>query len=99
VWGDEGGDDVSTDSDNDDSSRLYDFIVAKTNDQEENIVSRPGFKVLFCRSLFLGIDLSFSLLGRLTRHFLSINDLRPASMSTTRTYLQGYYTEKLFKVS
>ncbi|KAF8491332.1 hypothetical protein F5888DRAFT_1057818 [Russula emetica] len=43
VWGDEDDDDVSIDSDNDDSGRLYDFVVAKTNDQEENVVARPGF--------------------------------------------------------
>jgi hypothetical protein len=98
VWGGEDGDDVSTDSDNDDSGRLYDFVVAKTNDQEENIVARPGFKVLFCRTLFLGIDLSFSLVGRWTPHFFSIDNLRLASMSAIRTYLQGYYMEKLFKV-
>jgi hypothetical protein len=46
VWGDEDdGDDESADSDNDDSGRLYDFVVAKTNDQEENVVARAGFTV------------------------------------------------------
>ena len=47
MWSDEDGDDASTDSDNDDSDlgRLYDFVVAKTNDQEENVVARPGFTV------------------------------------------------------
>ncbi|KAI0297435.1 hypothetical protein BC826DRAFT_166673 [Russula brevipes] len=43
VWDDDDGDDESTDSDNDDSGRLYDFVVAKTNDQEENVIARPGF--------------------------------------------------------
>lgn len=47
MWGDEDDDDVSIDSDNDDSGRLYDFVVAKTNDQEENVVARPGFSVHF----------------------------------------------------
>jgi hypothetical protein len=47
VWDDDGGDDESTDSDNDDSGRLYDFVVAKTNDQEENVIARPGFTVRF----------------------------------------------------
>ena len=51
------------------------------------------------RTLFLVIDLSSFLLGRWTRHFLFINNLRPASMSTTSTYFQGYYMAKLFKVS
>ena len=45
MWGDEDVDDASTDSDNDDSGRLYDFVVAKTNDQEEDVVARPGFTV------------------------------------------------------
>ena len=45
MWGDEDDDDASTDSDNDDSGRLYDFVVAKTNDQEENVAARPGFMV------------------------------------------------------
>ena len=51
VWGDkDDDDDESTDSDNDDSGRLYDFVVAKTNDQEENVVARTGFTVcvFFC---------------------------------------------------
>ncbi|KAH9988133.1 hypothetical protein BJV77DRAFT_1061467 [Russula vinacea] len=52
VWGDEDGDDASTDSDNDDSGRLYDFVVAKTNDQEENVVAKPGFKDLSPRLLY-----------------------------------------------
>ena len=47
MWGDKDGDDVSTYSDNEDSGRLYDYVVAKTNDQEENITARQGFKVLF----------------------------------------------------
>jgi hypothetical protein len=30
-----------------DSNRLYTFEVAKTNEQEQSAVARPGFKVLF----------------------------------------------------
>jgi hypothetical protein len=47
VWDDDNDDDddVSTHSENDDSDRLYYFEVAKTNDQEENVVARPGFTV------------------------------------------------------
>jgi len=60
VWDNEDDDDVSTDSD-DDSGRLYDFVVAKTNDQEENVVARPGFTVHYFRTeLLLGIDYNFS---------------------------------------
>ncbi|KAH9959519.1 hypothetical protein BJV74DRAFT_984284 [Russula compacta] len=43
VWGDEDGDGVSTNPDNEDPGWLYDFVVAKTNDQEENVVATPGF--------------------------------------------------------
>ncbi|KAH9029425.1 hypothetical protein EDB85DRAFT_1867188 [Lactarius pseudohatsudake] len=45
VWGDEVDDmdDASLDSENDDSDRLYDFMVAKTNEQEENVIARQGF--------------------------------------------------------
>jgi len=43
VWGDE--DDGDDESDDDDSGRLFDFAVAKTKDQEENIVTRTGFTV------------------------------------------------------
>jgi hypothetical protein len=45
VWGDEVDDpeDASVDAENDDSDRLYDFMVAKTNEQEENVVARQGF--------------------------------------------------------
>lgn len=56
AWGDdddgaetEGDDDdsdsTSTDSDKDDTSRFYHFEVAKTKDQEENVVVREGFTV------------------------------------------------------
>ena len=48
VWGNEVDDmeDSSIDSDSDDDSdRLYDYTVAKTNEQEENVVARQGFTV------------------------------------------------------
>ena len=56
-------------------------------------------RYFFGRAFFLVIDLSSFLLGRWTRHFFFINNLRPASMSITSTYFQGYYMAKLFKVS
>jgi hypothetical protein len=100
VWGDEDDDDTSIDSDNDDSGRLYDFVVAKTNDQEENVVARPGFTVRsFLRNPFLGIDFNFSHIGRWILRFLSINGLRLGSMLTIRACLRGCYMEKLCKVS
>jgi hypothetical protein len=54
VWGDEDDDDISIDLDNDDSDRrLHDFVVAKTKDQEENVIARPGFTVRSFRGIFL----------------------------------------------
>jgi hypothetical protein len=49
VWGDENGHDVSTVSVGVGSGRLYDFVVAKTNDQEEKVTARPGFTVIVFR--------------------------------------------------
>jgi hypothetical protein len=81
VWGDEDGDDESVDSDNDDSGRLYDFVVAKTNDQEENVAARPGFKVHY-------------LIGRsssaLTSAFLSPEDGLTASCLPTTSAQYSY---------
>ena len=48
VWGNEVDDmeDASIDSDSDDDSdRLYDYKVAKANEQEDNVVARQGFTV------------------------------------------------------
>ena len=47
VWGDEvdDPDDASVDVVEDDSDRLFDFMVAKTNEQEENVTARLGFTV------------------------------------------------------
>ena len=49
MWGDEVDDldDASIDSDDDDSDRLYDYTVAKTNEQEENVNARQGFTVRY----------------------------------------------------
>ncbi|KAH9005432.1 hypothetical protein EDB86DRAFT_2825090 [Lactarius hatsudake] len=45
VWNDEDGDANSIDIDAGDSERLFAFEVAKTNEQEESAVSRPGFQM------------------------------------------------------
>ena len=58
-----------------------------------------GSRYFFCRKHFLDIELSFSLIGRWTPLSFSINNLPSASISATRTYPQGYYMEKLLKVS
>lgn len=42
---DDDSDSSSTDSEKGDSSRVYHFKVAKTKDQEENVVVREGFQV------------------------------------------------------
>lgn len=46
VWSDE-SDTESLDIDIGDSGRLFSFVVAKTTDQEESAVSRPGFQVTY----------------------------------------------------
>jgi hypothetical protein len=45
VWSDADSDTESVDIDAGDSDRLFTFEVAKTNEQEESAVSRPGFQV------------------------------------------------------
>lgn len=45
VWNEKDGDTNSEDMDAGDSERLFTFEVAKTNEQEEGAVSRPGFQV------------------------------------------------------
>ncbi len=48
------------DEDDDDSGRrLYDFIVAKTNDREENVIARPGFTVSFVENFLLALTSTF----------------------------------------
>ena len=48
MWGEEDGHGVSTAANNSGSAaRLFDFVVAKTNDQEENVAARQGFTVIF----------------------------------------------------
>ncbi|KAG1725515.1 hypothetical protein EDB19DRAFT_1643996 [Suillus lakei] len=46
VWNDQEAEDaiMDLDEDHDESSRLFTFEVAKTNEQEEAVKSRPGFK-------------------------------------------------------
>ena len=54
VWKDEGKLDTnSEDIDAGDSERLFDFEVAKINEQEESAVLRPGFQVRLTLYLFL----------------------------------------------
>ncbi len=45
VWNERDADTNSVDIDAGDSERLFTFEVAKTNEQEESAVSRPGFQV------------------------------------------------------
>lgn len=48
VWSDSTGDDTMI-LDEDISDRLFNFEVSKTNEQEENVATVPGFKV--CNAL------------------------------------------------
>ncbi|KAF9228234.1 hypothetical protein BS17DRAFT_850512 [Gyrodon lividus] len=45
VWSDPVNDDNNTEDNEDDTDRLFTFEVAKTNEQEEGVSVRPGFKV------------------------------------------------------
>ncbi|KAI9443796.1 hypothetical protein H4582DRAFT_2125845, partial [Lactarius indigo] len=45
VWGDEGSDTESVDIGIGGSGRLFKFGISKTNEQEENVVWRPGFQI------------------------------------------------------
>ena len=36
---------ASLDAENDDSDSMFDFMVEKTNEQEENVTARQGFMV------------------------------------------------------
>lgn len=47
VWNEQESDTESVDTDVSDYDRLFAFEVAKTNEQEESAVARPGFQVLF----------------------------------------------------
>jgi hypothetical protein len=44
VWKDEPEDD-DFDSDEDDDNREFNFEVSKSDEQEENVIARPGFTV------------------------------------------------------
>jgi hypothetical protein len=66
VWnGDNDDDDVSSHSEDEDEDRLYYFEVAKTNDQEESVVARPGFKVYIFLTRFIAIDPTLLFQGEL----------------------------------
>jgi hypothetical protein len=53
----------------DGSDRLFTFEVAETDEQEENAIARPGFKVPSNPSRAGRFTLIISLLGNLTIHF------------------------------
>lgn len=78
VWGDEvdDQDDASLDLETDDSDRLYDFMVAKTNDQEEDVIARQGFTV---RSLITHPFLPCSITNLLQDEFFTSCQQTPAA--------------------
>ena len=45
IWSNSVSDDQLSESDEDDTDRLFTFEVAKTKEQEEGISVRPGFEV------------------------------------------------------
>lgn len=49
VWSEQDGEntvmEMEEDQDQDESDRMFTFEVTKTNEQEETVTSRPGFKV------------------------------------------------------
>lgn len=45
VWSEDSEETDTMDVDDDEDDRLFTFEVAKTNEQEENVTPRPGFKV------------------------------------------------------
>lgn len=45
VWNEHNSDDELSESDQDESDRMFSFEVAKTNEQEESVSVRKGFKV------------------------------------------------------
>jgi hypothetical protein len=53
----------------DKSARLYTFEVAETSEQEENVVTRPGFQVPSYPSRAGRFPLILSLKGNLTMYF------------------------------
>ena len=53
----------------DDSDRLFTFEVAETNEQEENAVARPGFRVTCHPSRAGRLTLIVSTKGYLAIHF------------------------------
>ncbi len=55
VWHEEESDNESVDVDVGESDRLFTFEVAKTNEQEEGAMSRPGFQVHLLASRALSI--------------------------------------------
>ena len=47
IWGDPISDDQLSESDEDDTDRLFTFEVAKTKEQEEGVSVRQGFEACY----------------------------------------------------
>jgi len=65
VWSDENSDTNSVDTDIGDSDRLFTFEVAKTNEQEESAVLRPGFQVTLTYNVAFRISETLQMNSRL----------------------------------
>jgi hypothetical protein len=66
----------SVDMDDGDTDRLFTFEVAKTNEQEESAITRPGFQV----SLLCSLHKSISDLRKMYSRYLSRYEAPPDSL-------------------
>lgn len=56
IWSNSASDDILSDSDEDDTDRLFTFEVAKTKEQEEGVSVRQGFEVCSYSILDTSVD-------------------------------------------
>jgi hypothetical protein len=83
VWSDEESDNESDDIDAGDSDRLFMFEVAKTNEQEESAVSRPGFQV----TLILDVLWSISETSQMNSHIIMSYEVPPDCLIDPSTFV------------
>ena len=65
IWSNSASDDIFSDSDEDDTDRLFTFEVAKTKEQEEGVSVRQGFEVCSYSILDTSVDVYPSLISAL----------------------------------
>ncbi|GBE82556.1 hypothetical protein SCP_0409400 [Sparassis crispa] len=93
VWVDEEEESMTVDGDDEESDRLFTFEVAKTNEQEENVSIRPGFRMT-CGQICVAdkhiehasTDVQYMprlLLGEVMQGFMTCNYIPPCRRSDT----------------